>query len=48
MIAGINFFDQPVKNNLGTYDNTQKLATGQGDVYTTGCSLQPTMSGKRR
>ena len=26
-----NFFDQPVRNNLITYDNIQKIATGQGD-----------------
>ena len=33
-----SFFDQPVKNNSTTY-NTQKIATGQGDNYTTGCLL---------
>ena len=33
------FFDQPVKNNLVTFDNIQKIATGQGDDYTTGCLL---------
>ena len=37
MIDGRNFFDQPVKNNLRTYNNIQKIATGQGDDYTTGC-----------
>ena len=31
MIDGRNFFDQPVKNNLITYDNIKKTATGQGD-----------------
>ena len=25
------FFDQIVKNNLRTYDNIWKIATGQGD-----------------
>ena len=35
MIDGQNFFDQSVKNNLITYDSIQKIATGQGDVYTT-------------
>ena len=25
------FFGQPVTNNLRTYDNTQKITTGQGD-----------------
>ena len=34
-----NFFDQPVENNLITYDNIRKIATGQGDDYTTGCLL---------
>ena len=37
MIDGRNFFDQPVKNNLITYDNMQKIATGQWDDYTIGC-----------
>ena len=31
MIDGRNFFDQPVKDNLKTYDNHRKIATGQGD-----------------
>ena len=31
MIDGRNFFDQPMKNNLKTYDKISKLATGQGD-----------------
>ena len=39
MIDGRNFFDQPVKNNSITYDNIQKIATNQGDDYTTGCIL---------
>ena len=39
MIDGKNFFDQPVKNNLRTYDNIRKNATGQGDDYNTGCLL---------
>ena len=39
MIDGRNFFDQPIKNNLKTYDNIRKIATGQGDNYTTGCLL---------
>ena len=34
-----NFFDQPIKNNLKTYDNIRKIATGQGDDYTTSCLL---------
>ena len=39
MINGENFFDQPIKNNKITYDNIRKIATGQGDDYTTGCLL---------
>ena len=35
-----NFFSQPVKNNLITYDNIRKIATGQGNDYTTGCLLE--------
>ena len=31
MIDRKNFFDQPVKNDLGTYDNIRKIATGQED-----------------
>ena len=34
-----NFFDQPVKNDLRTYDNSRKNATGQRDDYTPGCLL---------
>ena len=39
MINGENFFDQPIKNNNVTYENIGKIATGQGDDYTTGCLL---------
>ena len=39
MIDGKIFFDQPVKNNLRTYDNIQKITIGQGGDYTTGCLL---------
>ena len=35
MINGEIFFDQPIKNNKVTYENT----IGQGDDYTTGCLL---------
>ena len=37
MIDGRNFFDQPVKNNLRTYQSIRKIATGQGNDYTTRC-----------
>ena len=36
MINGENVFDQPIKNNKITNDNIRKIATGQGDDYTTG------------
>ena len=39
MTNGQNFFDQPVRNNLITYDNIHKIATGQGDDHTTDCLL---------
>ena len=39
MINGENFFDEPVKDNKVTYENIRKIATGQGDDYTTGCLL---------
>ena len=39
MINGENFFDQPVQNNKITYEKIRKIATGQGDDYTTGCLL---------
>ena len=42
MIDGKNFFVQPVKNNKVTYENIRKIATGQGDNYTTGCLLDYT------
>ena len=39
MINGENLFDQPIKNNKATCENTRKTATGQGDDYTTGFLL---------
>ena len=39
MINGENFFDHPIKNYKVTYENLRKIATGQGDDYTTGCLL---------
>ena len=39
MINGESFFEQPIKNNKITYENIRKIATGQGDDYTTGCLL---------
>ena len=37
VIDGRNFFDKPIRNDLKSYDNIRKIATGQGDDYTTGC-----------
>ena len=39
LINGEQFFDQPIKNNKVTYENIRKIATGQGDDYTTGSFL---------
>ena len=39
MIDGKNFFDQPINSDLKTYENIRKIATGQGDDYTTGFLL---------
>ena len=39
MVNGKSVFDEPVKNNLRTYDNTWKIATDEGDYYTTGYLL---------
>ena len=42
MFDGKIFFDQPVNSDLKTYENIRKVATGQGDDYTTGCLLDYT------
>ena len=39
MIFGQNVFDQSVKKNLKICDSIWKIATGQGDDYTTICLL---------
>ena len=39
MIDGRKCLDQPVKNNLITYDNIRKITAGQGEDDTTGCLL---------
>ena len=31
------FFDQPIRNYVRADKNIRKIATGQGDDYTTGC-----------
>ena len=39
MIDGKNIFHQPINNNLKSCENIRKIATGQGDDYTSGCLL---------
>ena len=39
LIDGRNFYDQPINDLVKQYDEIRKTATGQGDDYTTGCSL---------
>ena len=39
MIDGKNFFNKPINSMTKTYKNIRKIATGQGDDYTTGCLL---------
>ena len=36
---GRNFYDQPINGTINKYDEIRKIATGQGDDYTTGCLL---------
>ena len=35
LIDGKKLFDQPIKNDLKTYDNIRKILTGQGNEYMT-------------
>ena len=39
LINGKNFFDRLVKSDTRAYDKIRKIATGQGDDYTTVCLL---------
>ena len=39
MIDGKKLFDQPINSMTKTYENIRKIATGQGDDYTSGCLL---------
>ena len=39
MIDGRKFFDRPIKNDIKTYENIQKITMGQGDDYTAVCLL---------
>ena len=42
MIDGRNLFDQPINGMNKTYVNIRRIATGQGDDYTTSCFLDYT------
>ena len=39
IINGENFFDQPITNKKTTHEHIRKIATGQGDDYTSGCLI---------
>ena len=39
MIDGKTYFDQPITNDKITYESIRKIATGQGNDYTTSCLL---------
>ena len=39
LMAMINFYDQPISDQIRKYDEIRKNATGQRDNYTTGCLL---------
>ena len=33
------FYDHPINELIGQYDEIRKVSTGEGDDYTTGCLL---------
>ena len=39
LVDGKNSFDQPTNSYIKTYENIGKIATNQGDEYTTSCLL---------
>ena len=39
LIDGRNFYDQPINDQIKTYDEIRKIATGKGEDYTIGCLL---------
>ena len=39
MIDGKNFLDQPINSKFKTYESIRKIATGNGDDYSTGSLL---------
>ena len=40
LIDDRNFYDQSVNDQIKTYEEIRKTATGQGDDYTTECLLE--------
>ena len=36
----VKTFNQPINNDIETYENIRKIATGQGDDFTTGSLLE--------
>ena len=39
IIIGKNFYDQAINSDIKRYKEIRKLATGQGEDYTTGCLI---------
>ena len=39
LVDGRNYYDQPINDMIKQYDEIRRIATGQGDDYTTGCLL---------
>ena len=39
LINGRKFYDQPINDQIKKYEEIRKVATWQGDDYTTGCLL---------
>ena len=39
MINGKNFYNQSINSDIKRYEEIRKLATGQGENYSTGCLL---------
>ena len=39
LVDGRSYYDQPINDMIKQYDEIRRIATGQGDDYTTGCLL---------
>ena len=39
LVNARNFYNQPINDQIKSYDKIRKIATGQGDDYTAGCLL---------